>query len=204
MRGIYKITNLETNEFYIGSTTQSFIKRKTKHFNDLKNNVHTNPKLQSCYNNFGKDFLKFDILEECSQQECLEREQFYIDDLKPHYNVNKKASNSFGTKRSQEFKEAISKRKQEYYNSENNNKKSLSETNSKYIYKIFNIKSNSIIFEDNCKEFCKKNNLKESSFHSTHSESKAIKKYHKHKGFKILEKIDIEEMLQEYSITKQF
>lgn len=187
MTGVYKITNLHTNDFYIGSTSQSFNKRCTRHFSELKRNKHGNKYLQEIYNSLGEEYLRFEILEHCPKHECIEREQHYINNLSPKYNIAKTAKNTcVGIKRSNEFVEH------------------MKSNNVKKIYKILHVPTQLIIFECNFTKFCLDNSLKRHKLLSTHSESKATKKYHKHKGFKILEKINIEEMLKEYSITKQF
>ena len=42
--GIYKIVNLQTGKYYVGST-KDFKKRKQTHFSGLKNNYHPNKHL---------------------------------------------------------------------------------------------------------------------------------------------------------------
>ena len=76
MKGVYKITNIITNKFYIGSSNNIQERIKT-HFRGLKNNRHPNKHLQSSYNKYGKDNFIVDILEEC--QDIIAREQYYID-----------------------------------------------------------------------------------------------------------------------------
>jgi|694.fasta_scaffold00217_44 hypothetical protein len=83
--GIYKITNSINNKIYIGSSVD--IKaRKYLHLSMLKNNKHHSPILQRVYNKYGKNSLKFEIIELCKEINLLEREQYYIDTLKPEYN----------------------------------------------------------------------------------------------------------------------
>ena len=43
--GIYKIVNLQTGKYYVGST-KDFKRRKQTHFSRLKNNTHTNKHLK--------------------------------------------------------------------------------------------------------------------------------------------------------------
>src|ERR1035437_5329418 len=61
--GIYTITNLVNGKMYVGYATD-FKERKGKHFTTLKGNYHSNPHLQSAYNEYGKENLVFEILEE--------------------------------------------------------------------------------------------------------------------------------------------
>lgn len=187
MAGIYKITNLKTNDFYIGSTTQSFLKRKRKHFDDLKNQRHKNHKLQNSFNNLGKEFLHFEILEECLKHQCIEREQHYINVFSPYYNIDKTPKQySFGYKLSEEFCQIMS----------------INNVNT--IFKILEISNNKILFEINLRKFCRDNNLSRNSLQATFVEYNNKGKYSQHKGWKILEKICIEQMLEEYKLTKLF
>lgn len=43
---VYTITNLINNKIYVGSSVD-FIKRKSRHFNDLLKNIHPNKFLQN-------------------------------------------------------------------------------------------------------------------------------------------------------------
>lgn len=93
--GIYKITNIESGKFYIGSSKE-IETRFTDHKNDLRKNNHSNIILQRSWNLHGEDKFTFEIIEECSPDQCLIREQHYLDLLKPYtgigYNINKNAN----------------------------------------------------------------------------------------------------------------
>jgi group I intron endonuclease len=96
--GVYKITNPVNNQFYIGSASQSFAKRFLNHRRLLKFNKNPCSYLQKAYNkNKDVDFI-FEILEVCNKEECIKREQFYLDQLKPKYNLCKIAGSSLGRK----------------------------------------------------------------------------------------------------------
>lgn len=82
--GIYKIIDLK-GEFYIGSSNRLY-GRKKEHFRELKNNKHDNSKLQNYYNKYGKGSLFFEVIEYAYPDVLLQREQYYIDTLKPKYN----------------------------------------------------------------------------------------------------------------------
>lgn len=85
--GIYKITCIENNEFYIGSTTITFINRWRSHKGQLIKNTHHSNYMQNCFNKYGEQSFRFQILEICnSKEETLEKEQEYIDELKPKFN----------------------------------------------------------------------------------------------------------------------
>lgn len=77
--GIYKIVNLQTGKYYVGST-KDFKKRKQAHFSGLKNNYHPNKHLQNAYNKYGKENFKFEIIEYVKEELLLDIEQSYIDD----------------------------------------------------------------------------------------------------------------------------
>lgn len=89
--GIYRISNIETEECYIGSS-KNLKNRQYTHFNDLKTNRHINSILQDLYNSKGENILKFEILEYCNIEDLKEKEQFWIDTVEPKYNIIKKAS----------------------------------------------------------------------------------------------------------------
>lgn len=81
--GIYKITNLETNEYYIGSSI-NIKKRWTEHKCPCHWKRYPNNKLYIAFQQYGLDKFSFEILEETDN--LREREQYYIDLLKPIYN----------------------------------------------------------------------------------------------------------------------
>jgi len=105
--GIYKIINIVNNKFYIGSSYNIF-NRWSLHKNQLMENKHHNIHLQRSWNINGENNFLFEIIELCEVQKCIDREQYYIDTLKPHYNINPKAISCLGVKRSIEFKNKIS------------------------------------------------------------------------------------------------
>lgn len=84
--GIYKILNIENNDFYIGSACH-FYNRKSKHLTTLRNNTHRNRHLQHAYNKYGEKAFKIFLIEECLKEQLPIREQWYLDNLKPHYNI---------------------------------------------------------------------------------------------------------------------
>lgn len=109
--GIYKIENIINNKFYIGSTsTIGFEKRWKKHILDLNKNKHHSIYLQRSWNKYGADNFIFSIVEECSKDQCLIREQYYMNYMKPEYNICENAGNTLGYKRSKKSKDKQSKR----------------------------------------------------------------------------------------------
>lgn len=100
---IYKIGTSINNKIYIGSAI-NFSKRKAQHKFHLINKSHHSRKLQNHVNKYGYDCLFFEILEyDCEY--LLEREQFYMDKLKPFFNILKVAGSNLGCKRTDSQKE---------------------------------------------------------------------------------------------------
>lgn len=93
--GIYKIAIKEN--LYIGSSSNLY-RRFWEHSWKLKNNRHNNQHLQNCFNKYGKEFFKVEILEYCENNILLEREQFYINLLCPNLNKSPVAGTTLGLK----------------------------------------------------------------------------------------------------------
>ena len=74
----------------------------------LKLNKHDATYLQNYYNKHGKDDLIFHIIEECCQEKLIQREQYYIDTLKPIFNTRKNAESNYGHKFSENSKNNMS------------------------------------------------------------------------------------------------
>ena len=88
MKGyIYKITNLNTNKYYIGSTVD-FKTRKKQHLWHLRANKHVNNHLQNSYNKHGEEFFEFKIIAEVNN--IKETEQEFLDnlDFTKSYNIS--------------------------------------------------------------------------------------------------------------------
>lgn len=105
--GIYKISQINTNNFYIGSAV-NIPKRWVRHRSQLDANTHHSKYLQRVYNKYGKDSLTFEVVEFCEKNQLLAREQHYLDELKPIFNSYKVAGSPLGFKHSEETKRKIS------------------------------------------------------------------------------------------------
>lgn len=105
--GIYKIANTVTGDFYIGSAINLY-RRFAEHRCHLLGNSHVNAHLQNSWNKHGENNFEFSILEYCDLAGLIEREQSYIDNEKPEYNICKIAGSCLGVKRSDETKQRIS------------------------------------------------------------------------------------------------
>lgn len=62
LAGIYKISCTETDKVYIGESL-NVSNRITKHFCNLRKNVHGNKVLQNIYNKYGEETMSIDVLE---------------------------------------------------------------------------------------------------------------------------------------------
>ena len=98
--GIYRWNNLITNKSYIGSSISldirfsnyyslAYLKRKV----GKGSSIIYNSLLKHGYNNFS-----LDILEYCEPSILIKREQYYLDILKPEYNILKIAGSLYGFK----------------------------------------------------------------------------------------------------------
>lgn len=108
---IYCVKNTVNNKKYIGSAID-FNRRKRVHLQNLKSGRHHSYKLQNSFNKYGEVNFIFEILEVLdSKEEIIQREQFYLDKLKPELNVTLIAglNSHLGLKRTQETKDKIRK-----------------------------------------------------------------------------------------------
>lgn len=77
MAHIYKIFNVVTDHFYIGSSV-NFKKRKWEHLNALKNHRHHCNALQMAWEEYGADAFEFEVLEEIPDEDALRIEDTYL------------------------------------------------------------------------------------------------------------------------------
>lgn len=82
-QGVYQIKNLINGKLYIGSTStdNGFDQRWYQHCYLLNRNRHPNCYLQRAWNKYRANFFVFEILEKCQPQDCIVREQYYLDTL---------------------------------------------------------------------------------------------------------------------------
>ena len=111
MIGIYCILNKNNGKIYIGSSA-NIARRITTHKYKLRDNIHINSNLQRAYNRQGKHSFHFITLEITTENNLIEREQFWIDSYKESktYNINPIAANPpnrRGVKLSEEHRKKI-------------------------------------------------------------------------------------------------
>jgi hypothetical protein len=106
--GIYKIESKTFPEkFYIGSA-KDITKRWNGHLYNLLKNKHHSELLQLHYNKFGKEDLKFSILEECDNNDLINKEREYFKNFNPYFNIYKEPGSPKNHKFSNEARKNMS------------------------------------------------------------------------------------------------
>ena len=104
--GIYCIRNSVNNKRYVGSA-KNLASRYRAHKCDLRKGRHHSPYLQNSWLKHGSDIFEFVVLETCAVEELIPREQYWIDSLRPEYNILPNAGSNFGYRWSEEQKRRI-------------------------------------------------------------------------------------------------
>ena len=100
--GIYRWVSLISNKSYIGSST-NITKRLRRYYNINYLNskiIKDNSLIYRALLNQGYSNFNLEILEYCNLESLINREQYYIDLLKPEYNICKRAGSMLGFKHS--------------------------------------------------------------------------------------------------------
>ena len=105
--GIYEIRNTMNGNFYVGSAV-NLDNRRWHHISDLSLGKHKNRHLQNAWNKYGRDCFVFSVIEYCDKEILIQREQFYIDTMRPEYNLSPVAGNSLGVKHTDEMRARVS------------------------------------------------------------------------------------------------
>ena len=100
--GIYKWTCTPTGKIYIGSA-KDIQKRYREHLYTLRGGKHVNIYLQRSWNKYGESAFTFDVIELVLSSFRLEREQYWLDTLRPFdrkkgFNISPTAGTSLGSK----------------------------------------------------------------------------------------------------------
>ena len=90
--GIYILYNIFTGRRYVGSS-RNLKHRRTCHFSGMKNGTHENYKIRNECSTYGVDSFRWEILERCEIGCLVEREQWWMDSLKPELNIILTADN---------------------------------------------------------------------------------------------------------------
>lgn len=104
--GVYHILNTLNGKRYIGSSVD-IEKRWRNHLYMLKNGIHHNLHLQRAFNKYGENVFAFEILEIAKKDECIQREQSYLDSIVPKYNFCPTAGSPLGYKHTPETRHKI-------------------------------------------------------------------------------------------------
>lgn len=95
MTCIYKISNILTNDCYVGSSID-LKERWRRHKKDLRAGKHHSIILQRAWDKYKEENFKIEVLQECSTEEMKDRENYYLCELKPVYNICKEAYSTVG------------------------------------------------------------------------------------------------------------
>lgn len=128
--GIYCIYNIVSGKQYIGSAV-NFNQRMYNHKSRLNKGKHHNMHMQSAWMKYGNDSFIFLIIEYCSIENLIIREQFWLDQFdfnKQLYNACPVAGSHLGCKRSEETRKKMSEAQKGRVTSEETKLK-LSEAN---------------------------------------------------------------------------
>lgn len=120
--GIYKISSIIDDRFYIGSTCNLY-DRYYRHTAELKGNKHCNSRLQNFANKYTVESLLYEVIEYCEINLLLIREQWYLDTLTPSFNIAKIAASRLGIKASPETIKKLSDSHKGFVPSEETRKK---------------------------------------------------------------------------------
>lgn len=87
------------NKTYVGSSVN--LRNRLYKYYSLKHLKEKNVPIHNALLKYGYSNFSLEILEYCNLDNILEREQYYLDKLKPEYNILKKAGSSLGFKHSE-------------------------------------------------------------------------------------------------------
>jgi group I intron endonuclease len=96
--GVYGFLCKTNNKLYIGSSINLNVR-----FSDHTNGTKSNVKLQNAINKYNLQDFIFIVFEYCEPDKLILREQYYIDVLKPEFNILKVAGSLLGYKHNSEI-----------------------------------------------------------------------------------------------------
>jgi group I intron endonuclease len=107
--GIYRILNKKSGDFYIGSSIDIGNRLNQHLYLASSGKFKGNSKLYNAVFKYGLENFSLEILEYCSLDQLLNREQYFMDLLKPKYNILKQAYSFQGFTHSEYTKKHLSK-----------------------------------------------------------------------------------------------
>jgi group I intron endonuclease len=105
---VYRWVNKVNNKTYVGSSID-LSTRLYKYFS-LRHLVKAKTPIYNALLKYGYSNFRLEILEYCNIKDTISREQYYIDNLKPDYNLAKTAGSTLGFKFTEETLELLKKR----------------------------------------------------------------------------------------------
>src|SRR5262245_26317994 len=101
--GVYCWRNTVNGKVYVGSASRSFEQRRRLHVNELRAGRHRNSYLQRAWDKYKEASFLFEVVERCAPDDCVRREQHWIDALKAAdrkfgYNLSPTAGSNRGVK----------------------------------------------------------------------------------------------------------
>ena len=99
--GIYSIKNIINGHRYVGSAVD-LSARESHHLHHLREGKHSNGHLQNAWNKYGEDVFEFEVLERWEPEFLVSMEQWWMNILRPEYNIAPVAGSSLGRKFSDE------------------------------------------------------------------------------------------------------
>jgi len=135
--------NKINGNYYIGSSSNLHVRLYT--YYSLRSLAISNRPIDRALLKHGFSNFRFEILEYCSYEDILKREQYYLDLLKPQYNIATIAGSTLGYKHS---KESLEKMRNIILNEEVRERKALATMNASIANRLpisgKNIKTNEI------------------------------------------------------------
>ena len=105
--GIYSITNIINGHRYVGSAV-SLGNRLATHKRSLLRGTHRNGHLQSAWNKYGEDVFEFEVLERWEPEFLVGMEQWWMNMLRPEYNIAPVAGSCLGVTHTDESRAKMS------------------------------------------------------------------------------------------------
>lgn len=122
--GVYLWINKVNGNKYVGSSVSLSV-RMYKYYS-LRSNAKSNRPIDRALLKYGFSKFSLYILEYCTSENTIEREQYYLDKLKPEYNIVEKAGSTIGYKHTED---SLAKMRNFVLSDEVRRKKASSTTN---------------------------------------------------------------------------
>lgn len=103
--GVYRWINNENGKTYVGSSIGLSVRFYT--YFSLRSLAQSNRPIDRALLKYGFSRFSLEILEYCDKEVLLEREQYYMDNLQPEYNIVKTAGSTLGYKHTEESLEKM-------------------------------------------------------------------------------------------------